>query len=38
MEMIEATEATLGAAGIDENPDTYIADAGYFSDPDISAR
>src|ERR1700677_1355671 len=29
MEMIEGTETNLGAAGIDENPDTYITDAGY---------
>ena len=30
MEMIEITQHTLGAADIDENPDTFIADAGYF--------
>jgi hypothetical protein len=36
MEMIEATEATLGAAGIDENPDTYITDAGYFSEKNVT--
>ena len=36
MEMIEATEANLGAAGIDENPDTYITDAGYFSEKNVT--
>jgi len=35
MEMIEVTETTLGAADIDENPDTYIADAGYFSERNV---
>jgi transposase len=35
MEMIEATEANLGAAGIDENPDTFITDAGYFSEKNV---
>ena len=36
MEMIEATEANLGAAGIDENPDTVITDAGYFSEKNVT--
>jgi len=36
IEMIEATEANLGAAGIDENPDTLIADAGYFSENNVN--
>jgi transposase len=36
MEMIEATEANLGAAGIDENPDTVLADAGYFSEANVT--
>ena len=36
VEMIEATEANLGAAGIDENPDTFITDAGYFSEKNVN--
>jgi hypothetical protein len=36
IEMIEATEANLGAADIDENPDTLIADAGYFSEKNVN--
>jgi len=36
MEMIEATEANLGAAGIEENPDTVITDAGYFSEKNVT--
>ena len=36
VEMIEATETNLGAAGIEENPDTYIADAGYFSEKNVT--
>lgn len=36
MEMIEATEANLGAADIEENPDTLIADAGYFSEQNVN--
>jgi len=36
MEMIEITQHTLGAADIDENPDTFIADAGYFSEQNVT--
>jgi transposase len=36
IEMIEATEANLGTADIDENPDTLIADAGYFSEKNVN--
>jgi hypothetical protein len=36
MEMIEATEANLGAAGIEGNPDTFITDAGYFSEKNVT--
>ena len=36
VEMIEATEANLGAAGIDKNPDTFITDAGYFSEKNVN--
>ena len=36
MEMIGLTEANLGAAGIDEDPDTLIADAGYFSEKNVT--
>ena len=36
MEMIEISEANLGAAGIDENPDTFITDAGYFSEKNVT--
>ena len=36
IEMIEATEANLGAAGVEENPDTLIADAGYFSEKNVN--
>jgi transposase len=36
IEMIEATEANLGAADIEENPDTLIADAGYFSEANVN--
>ena len=36
VEMIEATETNLGAASIEENPDTYIADAGYFSEKNVT--
>jgi transposase len=36
MGMIEATETNLGAAGIDENPDTYVTDAGYFSEKNVT--
>ena len=36
MEMIEITQNTLGAADIDENPDTFIADAGYFSEQNVT--
>ena len=36
MEMIEATDANLAAAGIDENPDKYITDAGYFSEKNVT--
>ncbi len=36
MEMIEITEANLGAADIEENPDTLIADAGYFSENNVN--
>ena len=36
MGMIEATEANLAAAGIDEKPDTYISDAGYFSEKNVT--
>jgi hypothetical protein len=36
MEMIEATETNLGAASIDENPDTVITDAGYFSEKNVT--
>ena len=34
--MIEATEANLGAAGIEENPETLIADAGYCSEENVN--
>ena len=36
VEMIEATEANLGAAGIDENSDTLITDVGYFSEKNVN--
>jgi transposase len=36
IEMIEAAEANIGAAGMDENPDTLIADAGYFSEKNVT--
>ncbi len=36
IEMIEATEANLGAADIEENPDTVITDAGYFSENNVN--
>ena len=36
LEMIETSEANLGAAGIDENPDTVITDAGYFSEKNVT--
>ena len=36
IEMIEATEANLAGAGIEENPDTVIADAGYFSEKNVN--
>ena len=36
IEMIEATETNLSAAGVEENPDTFIADAGYFSEKNVN--
>jgi len=36
MKMIEATETNLGAAGIDEAPDMFITDAGYFSEKNVT--
>ena len=36
MEMIETTEANLGAAGIDENPRHVLADAGYCSEKNVT--
>ena len=36
MEMIETSEANLGAAGIEENPATFITDAGYFSEKNVT--
>src|SRR5271157_3235377 len=36
IEMIEATEANLGAADIEESPDTVLADAGYFSENNVT--
>jgi len=36
MEMIGITEANLGAADIEEDPDTVIADAGYFSEKNVT--
>jgi transposase len=35
--MIEATEATLAEAGIDERPDKLVADAGYASEENFAA-
>ncbi len=35
MTMLEVTEANLAAAGIGEDPDTVIADAGYFSEANV---
>ena len=36
MEMIEISETNLAGADIEENPDTYIADAGYFSEANVT--
>jgi transposase len=36
MEMVEATEINLAAADIEENPDTVVADAGYFSEHNVT--
>ncbi len=36
MEMIGITEANLGAADIEEDPDTVIADAGYLSEKNVT--
>ena len=35
--MIEKTEENLAAAGIEETPDTYLADASYCSQDNIEA-
>ncbi len=35
--MIEKTEENLAAAGIDDTPDTYLADAGYCSEDNLEA-
>jgi hypothetical protein len=35
MDMIDATHENLGAADIDDDPDTFIADAGYFSEANV---
>ena len=35
--MIEKTEENLAAAGIDDIPDTYLADAGYCSEDNLEA-
>jgi hypothetical protein len=35
MDMIDATTKNLGAADIDDDPDTVIADAGYFSEANV---
>jgi transposase len=36
MDMIDATHENLGAADIDDDPDTFIADAGYFSEANVT--
>jgi transposase len=36
MDMIDATTKNLGAADIDDDPDTVIADAGYFSEANVT--
>ncbi|MDA8359582.1 MAG: IS1182 family transposase [Actinomycetota bacterium] len=36
MEMIKISEATLCAADIEDNPDVVIADAGYFSERNVT--
>ena len=35
--MIEKTEENLAAAGIEDTPDTYLADAGYCSEDNLEA-
>jgi hypothetical protein len=35
--MIEATKASLAAAGIDDRPDKLLADAGYCSEENLAA-
>ncbi len=35
--MIEKTEENLAAAGIEDRPDTYLADAGSCSEDNLAA-
>jgi transposase len=36
MDMIDTTHENLGAADIDDDPDTVITDAGYFSEANVT--